>query len=229
MIKLLSVKTRRPDSTREAFRRHYEERHVPLGLSFIHHFRWRKYARNHVVAVHSGQVDFDCLTEFWFANRADHASTGAFAATPEFRVLDEDDARFLDPTRRLAFELEERLVAGDRPAQEAPGTRRLAAIFERPEATPLDDFARRIAADVDRLAATPALAGVRLSLDRRAAVGPRPSELGAIVSAWAGPGALLVPSELFAPFGPQAVVELEVVETPAERLWPARENPAGAA
>lgn len=229
MIKLLSVKTRRPDSTRQAFRRHYEERHVPLGLSFIHHFRWRKYARNHVVAVHAGRIGFDCLTEFWFANRADHASTGAFAATPEFRVLDEDDARFLDPTRRLAFELEERLVAGDRPALEAPGTRRLAAIFERPESTPLDAFAREIDVLVERVAASPALAGVRLSLDLRAAVGPRPSELGALVSTWSPPGTAPVPSAVFAPFAPQAVVELEVVETPAEQLWPARENRAGAA
>ena len=55
MIKLLSVKTRREGSTREAFRKHYEERHVPLGLGFIDRFRWRKYVRNHVLEVRSGR------------------------------------------------------------------------------------------------------------------------------------------------------------------------------
>ena len=105
MLKLLSVKTRRADSTHEAFRSHYEDRHVPLGLGQLAHFRWRKYVRNYVLSVESGAIDFDCLTEFWIAERADQVATQAFAASPGFRPLDEDDRRFLDVERRFSCEL----------------------------------------------------------------------------------------------------------------------------
>src|SRR5207249_1442203 len=71
MLKTLSLKTRRPDLSAAEFRRHYEERHVPLGLGFQDRFGWRKYARNHVARVRSGEVTFDCLTEFWVASAAD--------------------------------------------------------------------------------------------------------------------------------------------------------------
>lgn len=219
MIKLLSVKTRRPGSTREAFRQHYEDRHIPLGLGFIDRFRWCKYARNHVVAVHSGQVDFDCLTEFWFASRQDQESTREFAASPAFRVLDEDDARFLDVTRRLSFELEERLVAGTRPAHDAAGTRRFSAIFSRPESTGTGDFARSISAEVGRVASRANREGARVALDLRALPGPRPTELAAIVSTWSLPGAPLVRLSGWVDHEPAAELELEVIETPADRLW----------
>ncbi len=219
MIKLLSVKTRRPGSTREAFRQHYEGRHIPLGLGFIDRFRWRKYVRNHVVAVHAGQVDFDCLTEFWFASREDQDSTRAFAATPAFGVLDEDDARFLDVTRRLSFELEERIVAGERPAFDAAGTRRISAIFSRPESVGVEDFARSISAEVERIASRVDPAGTRVALDLRTLPGPRPTELAAIVSTWSPLGASPVRLSGWVDRGPDAEVEFEVVETPSDRLW----------
>lgn len=219
MLKLLSVKTRLPGTTRAAFRRHYEERHVPLGLGFIDRFRWRKYARNHVVAVQAGAVDFDCLTEFWFGSPADHEATRAFAATPEFRVLDEDDERFLDVTRRLSFPLEEHSIAGDRPAHDAVGTRRFAAIFACPEPAAAGGFAQSISAEARRIAASPGFAGTRVSLDLRAATGPRPSELAAIVSSWSAPGSSPVRLSGWSGHAPYAEIELEVVETPAERLW----------
>lgn len=219
MIKLLSVKTCRPGSTREAFRQHYENRHIPLGLGFIDRFRWRKYVRNHVVAVHSGQVDFDCLTEFWFASREDQESTRTFAASPAFRVLDEDDARFLDVTRRLSFELEERLVAGERPVVDAAGTRRVAAIFSRPESIGVEDFARSIRAEVECVASRAIPAGARVALDLRLQPGPRPTELAAIVSTWSPPGASPMRLSGWLDFDPVAEVELEVVETPPDRLW----------
>ncbi len=227
MIKLLSVKTRREGSTRDAFRRHYEERHVPLGLGFIDRFRWRKYQRNHVVAVHAGHVDFDCLTEFWFASREDQESTRVFAASPEFRVLDQDDERFLDVTRRFSCELEERILAGARPAHDAAGTRRISAIFSRTESRPesrpesigADDFAKSISAEVARLAAQASLAGTRVALDLRVQPGQRPTEFAAIVSTWAPPGASPVRLSGWVDHEPDAEVELEVVETPADRLW----------
>lgn len=222
MLKLLSVKTRLPGTTREAFRRHYEERHIPLGLGFIERFRWCKYVRNHVVTVHRGRVDFDCLTEFWFASAEDQESTRQFAASPEFRVLDEDDARFLDVTRRLSFPLEETLIVGPRSTCDAAGTRRLAAIFSCPDPAGADAFARSITAEARRIAASRDLVGARVTLDLRAGTGPRPGELAAIVSSWSTPGASPARLSGWVDHEPDAEVELEVVETPAERLWSPR-------
>ena len=45
----------------------------------------RRYVRNYVVAQDLARVDFDCLTEFWIANRADQERTAAFIASPRFR------------------------------------------------------------------------------------------------------------------------------------------------
>ena len=226
MIKILSVKSCRPDSTREAFRRHYEERHVPLGLGFMDRFRWRKYVRNHVVAVHGGHVDFDCLTEFWVASRDDQESTRTFAASPAFRVLDEDDERFLDVTRRFSCELEEQIVAGTRPIFDPMGTRRIAAIFARPESTDSLVFARSISTEARRIASIGSLAGTRVTLDLRTSSGPRPTQFAAIVSTWSSPGT--PPARLTDWVGhePDAEVELEVVETPAGPLWPRNEGGA---
>lgn len=226
MIKILSVKTCRPDSTRKAFRRHYEERHVPLGLGFIDRFRWRKYVRNHVVAVHRGHVEFDCLTEFWVASRDDQESTRAFAASPEFRVLDEDDERFLDVTRRFSCELEEQIVAGTRPTLDPMGTKRLAAIFSRPESTDPLFFARSISTEARRIASVGSLGGARVTLDLRTSSGLRPTAFAAIVSTWSSPGTPLARLTDWAGQEPDAEVELEVVETAADLLWPRKEGGA---
>lgn len=242
MVKVLSVKTRRRDTTRAAFRRHYEERHVPLGLGFLDRFRWRKYVRNHVLDATSGDVDFDCLTEFWFASRADQEGTARFAATPDFAVLDEDDRRFLDVDRRLACELGESLLAGERPAFDPPGTRRVAALFSLPASRVVSgatgaadaargdaggamgsaeaavDFVAGIERDARALAADGLEPGIRLSFDRRLTTGPRPEAFAAIVSLWSPPGR--APARLRWKGGvtPDAVVVLDVVETPPAQL-----------
>lgn len=219
MIKLLSVKTRREGSTREDFRSHYEERHVPLGLGFIDRFRWRKYVRNHVLEVRAGRVDFDCLTEFWFASREDQESTRRFAASPDFGVLDEDDPRFLDVSKRLSFEQEERLVAGERPAFQPPGSRRVSALFARSGRIDPEVFVRGIDAETRRLAADELEAGMWLTVDRRATDGARPDQLAAIVSIGSAPGRRPARMPWKGELEPDAVVVFDVVETPAERLW----------
>ncbi len=219
MIKILSVKTRREGTTREAFRRHYEQRHVPLGLGFLDRFRWRRYVRNHVLAVRSGRVDFDCLTEFWVASRADQESTRAFVLEPGFRVLDEDDARFLDVGRRFSCELAEEFVAGGHDAGDPPGTRRLMAIFARPASSDPARFVQSIGAAV-RAGAWPSLAACdRVAIDGRIGEGARPGEFAALVSAWASPGADLPRFDWKGELEPAAVVELDVVETPPSGLF----------
>lgn len=233
MVKLLSVKTRRSGSTRAAFRRHYEERHVPLGLGFIDRFRWCKYVRSHVLDVPTGDVDFDCLTEFWFASRADQASTARFAATDAFRVLDEDDRRFLDVDRRLACELGESVLAGDRPPFDPPGTRRVAALFSLPADRVAGGGAEAFVAGVERdargLASEALASGAWLTFDRRLTTGPRPESFAAIVSLWSAPGREPAPLRWKGEAVPDAVVFFDVVETPAAMLYEAegRRDAAG--
>ena len=220
MIKILSVKTRRTDTTREDFRRHYEEQHVPLGLGFLDRFRWRRYVRNHVVDIVQGGVDFDCLSEFWIASREDQAETRAFVQEPGFRVLDEDDARFLDVDRRFSCELEETFVAGARGAGgDPPGTRRRMAIFERTASDAPAAFVAGVTAAL-RGGAWPGLGGSgRVAIDGRLGDGPRPGAFAALVSVWAAPGEALPRFAWAGAAAPSAVVDLDVVETPPERLF----------
>ena len=217
MIKLISVKTRRPDLSREEFRRHYEGRHVPLGLGFLERFRWRKYVRNHVVATLAGEAGFDCLTEFWVASAADHALTRGFVQSADFQVLDDDDRRFNDVTRRLSFEVEEQLLSGPPRAVDPAGTRRVSMLIGGPSGTALAGAAAELGR---RLATGLPGAGSRITLDRRVGDEVGPHEIAAILSLWTPAGASL-PDWFRWPGAaePWAVVDLEVVETPPAALF----------
>jgi len=227
VIKLISVKTRRPDLSRAEFRRHYEGRHVPLGLGFRERFGWARYARSYVVAVRAGAVGFDCLTEFWYASDAALARTRAFAGSPEFRVLDEDDRRFLDVGRRLAFEVEERAIAGA-PGRAAPAVlRRVALVLGRRAGVAAPAFSRAALEFARELAAEPAGAWERVALDLRAFAAASADaadgalELAAIAWLWPRAGAE-VPAAFAWPDAAAAcaALELETVETPPEALAP---------
>ena len=72
-MKSLCLLTRRAGTTREAFRDYYETQHCRLGMKY---FPFAKYLRNHVVAA-SVDIDFDCVSEFYFA--AGRGGAGALA------------------------------------------------------------------------------------------------------------------------------------------------------
>jgi len=227
MPKTLSVKTRRPELSAAEFRHHYEARHVPLALGFRERFGWARTARNYVVSVRAGAVGFDCFTEFWYASAAALARTRDFAGSPEFRVLDQDDRRFLDVGRRLSFEVEERRLVGAPRGVARKGARRLAILLDRPADVPAEAFDERAAALGRRLAAEHPEAWERVELDLRSSDAPGALALAAIVSLWPRVGAAV--PDAFAAFpafpgpdaaGPCAVVELETVETPPEALAP---------
>ena len=112
MRKRISLKTRRPDLSREAFRAHYEGVHVPLGLTFIEHFHWRRYRRNHVPSCHGAPTLFDCYAEFWVDRDEDDSALSEFVKSAEFQVLNDDDERFLDVRQRVSFDVEETLLMG---------------------------------------------------------------------------------------------------------------------
>jgi uncharacterized protein (TIGR02118 family) len=102
-VKTIVLSRRRPGLTRDAFRDHYETRHVPLA---IRHVRFTKYVRNHLVAPSNSE--FDVVSEFWLA---DPATATALATSPAGEILREDGAKFIAEQRFVAV-AEESLLAG---------------------------------------------------------------------------------------------------------------------
>ena len=100
---------RRPDLSRDAFQTYYESRHAPLAIRHIHCFV--RYVRNHVV-VAQPEVPFDTLSEFWFENVEASQSLIEWHSTPDALELQEDEARFMDRQRVVAFPVVETVVFG---------------------------------------------------------------------------------------------------------------------
>ena len=116
-MKSVCLLSRRPDSTREAFRDYYETGHSRLGSRY---FPFSKYVRNHVLSS-SPEVDFDVITEFFFDDGVDIAGVHSGRVR---EILDEDERRFMDQSLIRPAGAEEVLLSGG-PRDIAPaGTRR---------------------------------------------------------------------------------------------------------
>jgi len=89
-VKTVGLMPRRPDTTRAAFRTHYETRHAPLALG---KFPFEKYIRNHIVSSDPDPIGFDCLSEFWVG---DVAEIHKIMAGPIGDIMKEDERRFTD-------------------------------------------------------------------------------------------------------------------------------------
>ena len=148
MRKRISLKTRRPDLSREEFRAHYEGVHVPLGLTFIEHFHWRRYRRNHVLSCRGAPIGFDCYAEFWVDQDDDDSALSEFVKSPEFQVLNDDDERFLDVRQRASFDVQETPLVGS--TDDRPGGVTLGVAL-RDGATPTDSGKAVAARLVDSL------------------------------------------------------------------------------
>jgi hypothetical protein len=109
--KALALMPRRPDLTREQFRRYYESRHTPLALRY---FRFRKYVRNHL--LNAPDIGFDCVSEFW-PTRMD--ATFALMQTKVGERMREDERQFADHPRIVSGRcVETRLAGAPRPDDE---------------------------------------------------------------------------------------------------------------
>src|SRR5512139_3816481 len=116
-MKSVCLLTRRPGTTREAFRDYYETQHSRLGMKY---FPFAKYLRNHVLES-SREIDFDCVSEFYFdAGR----SGGDLMATPVGEILRADERKFMDQSLIRPAGAEESILAGPPREEAAPGTRR---------------------------------------------------------------------------------------------------------
>lgn len=120
-LKALALMPRRPDLTREQFRRYYETRHTPLALRY---FRFRKYVRNHLLTA--PDIGFDCVSEFW-PRRMD--ATFALMQTNVGERMHEDERQFTDQPRIVSGRCEEVQLAGDSRGDDETGTRKLALLL----------------------------------------------------------------------------------------------------
>lgn len=140
MIRTLSLIKRRDDLDRETFRRHYEERHVPLARPLLDGLV--HYARHHVLRDVRGPIGFDVLTAFVYADA--EAASGvldrvAGEAGAELRA---DELAFMDKPANTFFQASERLlVAGDE------GDEHLFVLVRRPEGVARVEASRRLTRD----------------------------------------------------------------------------------
>ncbi|MFU8765219.1 MAG: EthD domain-containing protein, partial [Haliea sp.] len=116
-MKSVCLLSRRPGSTRDAFRDYYENSHSRLGSRY---FPFSKYVRNHVLSS-AGEVDFDVLTEFFLEDGVD---VGAVHSGRVREILDADERQFMDQRLIRPASARELLLAGSARDVATAGTRR---------------------------------------------------------------------------------------------------------
>lgn len=113
MIKVLSLLTRKPDLTHEAFVRHWYEVHAPLALGVP---GIRRYVQSHITGtlsrpdVPDAAVEIDGIAELWYD---DLAGMEAASGTPEMKRLTDDGALFIGGIRTFVIE-EREIIPGHR-------------------------------------------------------------------------------------------------------------------
>lgn len=103
MFKLMVFVAKRADLTMEAFVDHYERRHVPLIEKVAPTpaaYRRIYLTRDAPLGRGVDGVDFDAMTELWFADKAAYRAWMAVISVDE---VAEDEARFMDRARTRAF------------------------------------------------------------------------------------------------------------------------------
>jgi hypothetical protein len=219
MRKRISLKTRHPDLSPESFRDYYESHHVPLGLSFIDRFQWRRYVRNHVLHSSGRPIGFDCYSEFWVDDDADDEALDRFIQSPEFAVLNDDDQRFLDVRCRLSFETRERRIASSRPGPAAASKRAILwkSAGKSPDEAP--EIAHAIVAWLGERV-------VSASLDTAIEALPANAPFDTLLSVWLGEAGPIDLGPSVAPEGGHSILVVDPVETPQEQLLGGRANGA---
>mgnify|MGYP005821302453 CR=1 FL=1 len=108
MIKVLSLLTRKPELSHEAFVRHWYDIHGPLALAVP---GIRRYVQSHIMDTASRpdipetDVEVDGVAELWYD---DLESLRRAGATPEMKRLTDDGALFIG--RIKTYVIEERQI-----------------------------------------------------------------------------------------------------------------------
>lgn len=106
MAKMIAILSRKPGMSFEDFRHHYETSHVPLvkrlmGADLTDYVRNYRNAEGNPFPVGPG-AEFDCMTEFHFADQAAfERAVGAIEHPDNAPLVRADEAKFLDTSRVL--------------------------------------------------------------------------------------------------------------------------------
>jgi uncharacterized protein (TIGR02118 family) len=93
--------------TRDAFKTYYESTHAPLAAGVM--ARCMKYVRNFVTDELTGPLGFDVVTEFWFDVEGPwQEAMSSLTDAAKRRLLEEDEARFMDRSSMQIFLVDER-------------------------------------------------------------------------------------------------------------------------
>jgi len=104
MIRVHAFMVRLPSVSRDEFREHYEEIHVPTALPILG--GTRTYVRHHVREELHGKPPFDCMTLFEYPDAATVAAVFARVAGPEAATVHADEDTFMHVPSNFYFPVE---------------------------------------------------------------------------------------------------------------------------
>jgi uncharacterized protein (TIGR02118 family) len=129
MIRVLAFIRRLPGVSRDAFRAHYEEIHVPIALPFL--AGTVGYLRQHVREELHGAADFDCMTRFEYPDAAAVRAVFERTEAPQADAIRRDERTFMDKPAIVFFPVEEGLPWEATPPRAGPA--HLVVCVRRPE------------------------------------------------------------------------------------------------
>jgi uncharacterized protein (TIGR02118 family) len=142
MLKIIALIKRRADVSRAEFRRHYEEIHAPLALRHLD--QMSAYVRNHVTSeLAGGPAGFDCLSEFWYADRAALRRLLAYLQSDAAEPIRRDEISFMSKAENVFFPVEEHCVLADRGGVPSEVASKIVVLATRPQGEPTEFFLRR--------------------------------------------------------------------------------------
>ncbi len=151
MKRVLALIPRKPDTSRESFRDHYETVHAPLGMSVLGDIP--HYVRNHVAETF-GEVEptFDVLSEFGYADAKEMKAVTERLATKELGdPIRADELSFLDKPRIAVLLLDRVAMRSESSATAAAETHKLVLLEKVPSDANRGAFIRRHVQRVDGL------------------------------------------------------------------------------
>jgi uncharacterized protein (TIGR02118 family) len=158
-VKTLALIARKPGTSREAFRAHYEEVHAPLALGLMSGLVG--YARHHVREELWGKAPCDVVTSFRYRDAAALRGVIARLASPEGEAVRRDELDFMDKPRNRFFAVRE---TGERGARDRSACLQCLVLWKR--AAGRDT--RETAAGLAEAALHDAVRGLRWSLQHEA-------------------------------------------------------------
>ena len=111
MKKTIVLLTRKPGTTLEAFKQHYETVHAPGAIERIPPLARADYRRNFIEGPSSDTLprpDFDVITEITFADDADYEAFRRALEDPAVQAwIAQDEARFSDRSLTRSYTVTE--------------------------------------------------------------------------------------------------------------------------